>query len=88
MNTYTFINWRTMRRQKLTLSIDPEVIAKAKVFSRRHSTSISELVTRFLRRLGESEEADAPVVARLRGLLPPDVGREQQREGSERKHWR
>ena len=88
MNAYTFVNWRTMRRQKLTLSVDPEVIAKAKAFSRRHRTSISELVTRFLRQLDESEEADAPIVARLRGLLPPDVSREQQRESNERKHWR
>ena len=77
-----------MRRQKLTLSVDPDVIAKAKAFSRRHRTSVSELVTRFLRQLDERDTAEAPVVERLRGLLPHDASRDHQRHSSERKHWR
>ena len=87
-DTYLLNTWPKMRRQKLTLSVDPDVIAKAKAFSRRHRTSISALVTRFLRQLDEPAVPDAPIVARLRGLLPRDVGRDQQRRSIESKHWR
>lgn len=62
-----------MARKKLTLTVDEAVIRKARRYSRRHGTSISELVTRFLRSLDEGGESLSPTVSRLRGILPADA---------------
>jgi hypothetical protein len=77
-----------MSRRKLTLSVDEEVVRKAKRFSRRHDTSISKLVTDFLARLVDSEGKRTPVVSRLRGILPPSTDTEAYRRHLERKHRR
>lgn len=74
-----------MSRRKLTLSVDEEVISKAKRFSRRHDTSISKLVADFLSRLVDSEGKRTPVVSRLRGILPRDADTEAYRRHLERK---
>lgn len=73
-------------KRKLTLSIDPEVIRRAKALARRWDTSVSALVEARLRGLTEGAEADTPLVARLRGVLPPEAGREEHRRHLERKH--
>ena len=39
-------------KEKLTLTIDREAIARAKAFARRERTSLSQLVERQFRRLG------------------------------------
>lgn len=44
-------------KTKLTLTIDREVIAKAKKFARRQGTSLSELVEGQFRKLGEKSFA-------------------------------
>jgi hypothetical protein len=62
-----------MALTKLTLSVDDELIQKAREYTRRHNTSISQLVSGFLERLPEGEVEYSPAVRRLRGLLPPDA---------------
>ena len=69
-----------MSRKKLTLSVDEDVIRKAKRYSRRHDTSISRLVTEFLSSLSDDEGFEAPVVSRLRGILPSTVSVEEYRD--------
>lgn len=56
---------------KLTLSLDPDVIAAAKRFAAEHGTSVSRLVEAFLGTVtrGPDAEAATPVLARLRGSL-------------------
>ena len=68
--------------RKLTLSIDEDVIRRARQYSKRHGVSISRLVTNYLRGLAESGTRDAlsPTVRRLRGILPADVSVDQYRK--------
>jgi hypothetical protein len=62
-----------MSRRKLTLSVDEEAIRRARWFSDKHDTSISRLVSEFLRGLGSPEVPETPIVSRLVGILPPDT---------------
>ncbi len=62
-----------MSKRKLTLSVEEEVIRKARRFSQKHRTSISSLVSDFLSSLSDSEGPDTPTVNRLRGVLSPGV---------------
>lgn len=61
-----------IRMTKLTLSVDEQVISRAKGYARSHETSVSRLVERMLDLLSTTE-ADGgtapPVLARLRGSL-------------------
>ena len=75
-----------MPRKKLTLSVDETVIRKAKRYAKRHATSVSQLVNRFLSQLDDGDRSDAPIVSRLRGILPPGTGRDAYRRQLERKH--
>jgi len=75
-----------MPKTKLTLSVDPTVVERAKRFSRRNQTTVSELVQEFLGSLEDSEEAATPVVSRLRGVLPSAVSRDDYREHLDEKH--
>ena len=75
-----------MPRKKLTLSVDEKAIRKAKRYSKRHATSVSKLVSRFLSELDDGESADTPLVSRLRGVLPAATEREDHRRHLERKH--
>lgn len=70
---------------KLTLSLDKEVIAQAKDFSRRRHKSLSKMVENYLRlvtareRKGKKEEL-TPIVKRLTGAVSMEVkdrGREE-----------
>ena len=56
---------------KLTLSMDPAIVRRAKRFASGHGTSVSQLVARFLDVLAHPiEETPAPpVLRRLRGSL-------------------
>ncbi len=74
------------RKQKLTLSIDEEVIRRAKQLAREWNTSVSGLVEESLRGLAEREGDETPLVAELRGALPEDVSREDHRRHLEEKH--
>ena len=75
-----------MTKTKLTLSVDKALIERAKQFSRRNDTTVSELVSRFLASLDDDRDRAAPITSRLRGILPPDVRSEEHREYLEGKH--
>ncbi len=62
-----------MALKKLTLTVDEDVIKKARGYSAAHKTSISRLVGQFLARLPAGEKTYDPAVERLIGLLPPEV---------------
>lgn len=55
---------------KLTLSVDEQVIGRAKEFAARRGTSVSKLVEEYLDRLTSrgARVSDPPVLGRLRGI--------------------
>jgi hypothetical protein len=75
-------------RKKLTLSVDEQVIERARRYSQRHNTSISRLVSNYLALLDESDEEHrySPTVRRLLGILPSAVSVEDYRKHLEEKH--
>jgi hypothetical protein len=77
-----------MGLRKLTLTIDADVIEKARGYSADHGTSISRLVSQFLARLPARRSRHSPAVERLIGLLPPDVRVSEYHEHLEEKHGR
>lgn len=46
--TYAPICYHTYMMSKLTLSVDPQVVALAKEYAERNNTSVSELVQTYL----------------------------------------
>lgn len=50
-----------------------DYISKGPRFSEKHDTSISRLVSEFLRSLGGPDVPDTPIVSRLVGILPPET---------------
>lgn len=75
-----------MAKTKLTLSVEKTVIERAKRFSKRNDTTVSELVTRFLASLEDEDGESTPVTARLVGALSPEGSREEYHEYLERKY--
>lgn len=73
-------------KQKLTLSIDEDVVRRAKALARRWDTSVSALVEEGLRGLAEDPTADSPLVARLRGVLPGEADRAEYRRHLDEKY--
>ena len=74
---------------KLTLSVEDDVIERAKTFAERRGTSVSALVERYLDLITQeptlARDGQPPVLARLRGALAgADV--EDHRRHLERKH--
>lgn len=60
-----------MSLTKLTLSVDKALVEKAREYSRRRGTSISQVVSRFLAALpedGDGTEEYTPTVRRLLGI--------------------
>jgi hypothetical protein len=61
---------------KLTLSLEKDVVDRAKEFSRRQHKSLSKLVENYLRqiiRTGGTEEPVTPLVKELSGLISPEA---------------
>jgi hypothetical protein len=58
---------------KLTLSVAPDVVERAKRYASHRDTSVSHLVEQYLRLVTEpaqvQDREDTPVLARLRGVL-------------------
>jgi hypothetical protein len=56
---------------KLTLSVDDEVVERAKRFAAKRETSVSKLVERYLELVTSATPGPtaAPVLSRLRGAL-------------------
>ncbi len=68
---------------KLTLSVDKNVIERAKRFSRRQHKSLSKLVEGYLRELTcvpSGREEITPKVAALSGVIPPGAIRGERRD--------
>lgn len=86
---YTYAEEEAMssKKKKLTLSVDERVIERARRYSNRHNTSISQLVTKYLSQLDAHSDATlAPWVQRLRGILPSGTSLEDYRRHLEEKH--
>lgn len=77
-----------MALKKLTLTVEEEVIEKARGYSAAHNTSISRLVGHFLARLPVPEQRYGPTVERLIGVLPADVSVSEYHEHLEGKYDR
>ena len=77
-----------MSESKLTVRVPRETIARAKAYARQHGTTLTRLVTLYLEQVGEHKDwlADAPIVRRLMGSLPADVGVEDYRAYMEAKY--
>ncbi len=67
-------------KSKLTLSIEKETKEEAKPFARRHGTSVSEMVEKFLKSAVSTSKSWQPpkgsVVADLMGSIPDKDKRE------------
>jgi hypothetical protein len=62
---------------KLTLSVDPQVVARAKEYAERNKTSVSELVQTYLSIVTQPSKPErgkelSPVLRSLRGLVKDD----------------
>ena len=63
-----------MALTKLTLTVDEDVVRKAREYTQRRHTSISRLVNAFLDGLDEPDvSAYPPVIQRLIGILPANA---------------
>ena len=75
--TYPRTCYNTYKMSKLTLSVDPEVVARAKEYAEQNHTSVSELVQTYLSivtapaKPARSRELP-PVLRSLRALLKDD----------------
>ena len=68
-NTYE-ISCDNTYMAKLTLSVDPSVISRAKQYARQSGASISSMVEAYLASLGSPPASrQAPVLRSLRGIL-------------------
>jgi hypothetical protein len=79
-----------MSLTKLTLSVDEALVEKARAYSRRRGTSISQMVSRFLDALPDEgqEEEYTPTVRRLLGILPPEADLAEYHRHLEEKYQR
>jgi hypothetical protein len=79
-----------MSLTKLTLSVDEALVEKARAYSRRRGTSISQMVSRFLDALPDEgqEEEYTPIVRRLLGILPPEADLAEYHRHLEEKYQR
>jgi len=79
-----------MTKKRLNITVDPEVLDRARRYSRRHGTSISHLVGEFLSALprkGSDSESDLPpTVRRLRGIARRGPDRNDYRQHLADKH--
>ena len=77
-----------MEKTKLTIRVPRDLLDGAKRYASEHNTTLTRLVSEYLRRLGAQNDplADAPVVRRLSGSLSPDGAVEDYATFLEEKH--
>jgi len=77
-----------MTQTKLTVRVDSRWVEPAKAYAARHRTSLSRLISEYLRSLStpEPSNVDAPLLARLTGILPEDVDELEHQRHLEEKH--
>jgi hypothetical protein len=75
-------------KRKLTVRVDSRWIKEAKEYAARHNTSLSKLISEFLRNLPvkSAPSQDAPILKRVSGILPPDVSVQDHRTHLEEKY--
>ena len=62
-------------KTKLTVRVRRDLLENAKRYANAHNTTLTELISQYLRHLPSEVEAldDAPVTRRLTGLLSPKI---------------
>jgi hypothetical protein len=77
-----------MEKTKLTVRIPRDVLEGAKRYARENRTTLTRLVSEYLRQLTAQNDplANAPIVQRLSGTLSQAVSVEDYREYLERKY--
>jgi hypothetical protein len=77
-----------MERTKLTVRVPLDLLKEAKRYAREHNTTLTRLVSEYLRQLSAQDDPlpDAPVVRRLSGTLSLDASVEDYHRYLEEKH--
>ncbi len=75
-----------MAKTKLTLSVDKALIVRAKRFSQRNDTTVSEMVSRIMATLDDDRGRTAPNTTRQRGYLPSGAKLQEHRRHLKVKH--
>ena len=77
-----------MEKTKLTVRVPRDVLEGAKHYAHENRTTLTRLISEYLRRLTAQSDplADAPIVRRLSGSLSQDVSVEDYRKYLELKH--
>jgi hypothetical protein len=75
-------------KTKLTVRVSRDLLERAKRYARAHDTTLTRLVSEYLRRLGAQYGplSDAPAVGKLSGILSPDASVEDYRKHLENKY--
>jgi hypothetical protein len=77
-----------VEKTKLTVRVPQDLLEGAKRYAHEHNTTLTRLVSEYLRQLGAQADplANAPIVRRLSGTLSPDASSEQYHEHLEEKY--
>jgi hypothetical protein len=77
-----------MERTKLTIRVPRDLLEGAKRYASEHNTTMTRLVSEYLRRLTTQDDAiaDAPIVQRLSGTLPQQASVDDYRQHLEEKY--
>jgi len=64
-----------MEQTKLTVRVPRDLLKRAKRYASEHNTTLTRLVSEYLRQLSTQDDplADAPIVQRLSGTLSQDA---------------
>jgi hypothetical protein len=67
-----------MEQAKLTIRLPRDLLEIAKRYAKEHNTTLTRLVSEYLRQLSTQDDplADAPIVRRLSGTLSQDASAE------------
>jgi hypothetical protein len=79
-----------MKDARLTIRVPRNLLEEAQQYARENRTSLTRLVTEYLRQLGARRDAlaDAPTVRRLSGALSQRISVEDYRRHLEEKYAR
>jgi replication fork clamp-binding protein CrfC len=77
-----------MERTKLTIRLSRQLVEGAKRYAKEHHTTLTKLVSEYLRQLSLRGDplADAPTVRRLSGILSQDASVEDYHKYLEEKY--
>jgi len=77
-----------MERAMLTIRLLRDLLEGAKRYAKEHNTTLTRLVSEYLRQLSSQDDplADAPIVRRLSGTLSQDASAEDYRRYLEEKY--